>query len=174
MVPIAGILALATSPIAKWLGVIAAIAAALGGAYLAIDSRAVARCERDNALAVIHAQEEAHQEHLAAIERGDKLAAELAKTQRRLDAKQREYLAYANGIAGNCPASLGVLTSAASGGQANIPETASDPADSTAADGPPGVAARLIGANIAINYARFQECVARYDALIDWHEANLK
>ena len=174
MLPIAGVLALATSPVAKWIGAIAALAAAIGGAYLAIDARAVARCERDSALSVMHAQEEAHQENLAAIERGDKLAAELAQTQRRLDAKQAEYLRYAYGITGNCPASLGLLTSAASGGQATLPEATGEPANPPVADGSPEVAARLIGANIAINYARFQECIARYDALIDWHEANLK
>lgn len=163
MLPIAGILAFARSPAALWLGAGLAVAAAVWGAYLAVDSRGFARCERDAVLSAAHAAEEAHQFHLAEVERGNALSAELVKTQRRLDATKAEYLAYAHGIAGNCPDPVRVLAHYAARGEP-LPETPGPPTNAA-----PPVSAAALGANIAENYARCIANAAQLEALIGWH-----
>lgn len=145
------------------LGAVVAVAAFLGwGAVALVDSTRDA-CERSHELDALHTAEEAHQTYLAEVARGNALSAELVKTQRRLDATKSEYLAYANGIAGNCPADLGLLTHAAATG-ASLPAATGTPADPAAT-----VAAAAIGANIAENYARCLANAAQLSTLIDWH-----
>ena len=95
--------------------------------------------------------------------RGEALSKGLAEKERELSALNREYLTYANAITGNCPASLGVLVGTAASGQA-LPATPGASPDPAAA-----VGAAAIAANIATNYPRCWECVARLNALLDWH-----
>ena len=95
--------------------------------------------------------------------RGEALSVGLAEKERELNTLNREYLTYANAITGNCPDSLGVLTAAAAAGQA-LPAA---PGPST--DPPATVGAAAIASNIATNYPRCWECIARLNALVDWH-----
>lgn len=111
------------------------------------------------------AQNEAEQLVQLARERGDKLAAQLVISQRKVQEKHNELLAYANGISGNCPASLGVLVAAASSSSSNLPDSASNSANQTST-----IEASLIAANVATNYSRHAECISGFNALIDWHE----
>ena len=95
--------------------------------------------------------------------RGEALSVGLAEKERELNTLNREYLTYANAITGNCPDSLGVLTAAAAAGQA-LPAA---PGPST--DPPATVGAAAIASNIAENYTRAWDCIARYNAILDWH-----
>lgn len=95
--------------------------------------------------------------------KGEALSAGLAAKERELSALNREYLTYANAITGNCPASLGVLVGTAAAGQ-TLPATPSPSPDPAAT-----VGAAAIASNIATNYPRCWECVARLNALLDWH-----
>lgn len=95
--------------------------------------------------------------------RGEALSAGLAEKERELSSLNREYLTYANAITGNCPAALGVLVGTAAAGQA-LPAAPGPSTDPTAA-----VGAAAIATNIATNYPRCWECVARLNALLDWH-----
>lgn len=95
--------------------------------------------------------------------RGEALSAGLAQKERELSTLNREYLTYANAIVGNCPDSLGVLTAAAAAGQ-TLPATPSPSPDPAAT-----VGAAAIASNIATNYPRCWECIARLNALLDWH-----
>lgn len=172
--PIHGILAFFGSPVAKWLGAVVAVAALLGGAYLAIDSRAVARCEREHGMAAIHAQEEAHQFYLTEVERGNDLSATLVQTQRRLDATKSEYHAYANAITGNCDPSFRVFVEYASGAKTDMPEAPGAPVDGPFAEDAlerayQEAVARRIGRNVAENFSRLDFCVAEKRAINAWH-----
>ncbi len=158
------ILTFLRSPIAKWLGVILAIAGLCIGGYLFIYNRGVASCEGRHQLAAAEAASAAHQRYLSEVARGDAISAELIKTQRRLNDVKTEYLAYANGISGNCPADLGLLVNAAVSG-AGMPQAASRPVDPSAT-----IAAALVAANVAENYGRANSCIAQLNALIDWHQ----
>lgn len=151
------------SPLARYLGVAIALSFAIWGLYLAIDSRGYSRCEGDVQLAHLHAQEEAHQAYLAAVEKGEELAAELAVTQRKLNDVKREYLAYANGISGNCPADLGVLINSAAS-NTEVPKPPSKPVDPSAT-----ISASIVATNIAENYSRANSCITQLNALIGWH-----
>jgi len=95
--------------------------------------------------------------------RGDALSAKLVEKERELSNLSREYLTYANSIVGHCPNTLGVLTAAAAAGQA-LPAA---PGPST--DPPATVGAAAIASNIAENYTRAWDCIARYNAILDWH-----
>jgi hypothetical protein len=95
--------------------------------------------------------------------RGDALSAGLAEKERELNTLNREYLIYANAITGHCPESLGVLVGAAAAGQ-TLPATPGPSPHPSAAAG-----AAAIAANIATNYPRCWECIARLNALLDWH-----
>ena len=150
-----------------------AVAAALAGGYWAIRDSGVRSCERDVAAATSLAQEEAHQYLLAEVARGEDLSKKLAQTQRKLNDKQAELLAYANGITGNCSGDFGVFVASASGA-GDVPKTASPPATAPAAKAPSDIAANIIAFNIATNYTRLDQCVASLNALLDWHEGNLK
>jgi len=173
-------LTLLRSPIAKWLSVTVLVASALGGAYLFVDSRATARAERACAVdlqesqsqmlhGLLAAQEEAHQFHLAEVARGEEISAELSKTQRRLDATKTEYLAYANGIVGNCPADLGrVLMSYPSPNSDR--EAGENPAPSTPPDTSNTVAASAIATNVTINRWAFESNFAQCTALFKWYK----
>jgi len=148
-----------------------------GGVWMAADHRGYARCERDTSLATYRAQEEALQHALAQIERGNEISAELAKTQQKLRSTEREYLTYANSITGVCSPDFRVLVEYASGAKADMPEAASTPANPATPETPADPAleqaiTRATAANVAINYARLDACVAGYNALIDWHGAN--
>lgn len=95
--------------------------------------------------------------------RGEALSAGLAAKERELNTLNREYLTYANSIVGHCPDTLGVLTAAAAAGQAL-------PAAPGPSPNPPAtVGAAAIASNIATNYPRCWECIARLNALLDWH-----
>lgn len=95
--------------------------------------------------------------------RGEALSAGLAAKERELSNLSREYLTYANAITGHCPDSIGVLVSAAAAGQA-LPAT---PGPSP--NPPATVGAAAIASNIAENYTRAWDCIARYNAILDWH-----
>ena len=95
--------------------------------------------------------------------RGEALSVGLAEKERELNTLNREYLTYANAITGNCPASLGVLVGTAAAGQ-TLPATPGPSPDPAAA-----VGAAAIATNIATNYPRCWECIARLNALLDWH-----
>jgi hypothetical protein len=174
------VFALFRSPIAKLVGYVLLITSFLAGAYIFVDSRATARAEsacelaatvEQNLLltAAIHSAQEAHQFTLAEIERGEKLSAELAKTQRRLSDTKTEYLAYANGITGNCPADLGRVLmpypAPSDSGEASEDSATSAPTDPAAT-----VAASLIAGNIAENRWRFDSNYAQCTALFKWHQ----
>ena len=161
--PIAGILAVARSPVTKWIGAGLAVAGIAWYGYSTIYDRGVSACERDAVLSAAHAQEEAHQTYLAEVERGNALSAELVKTQRRLNETKAEYLAYANAISGNCPEPIRVLAHYAARNEP-VPETARAPVDPAAA-----VSAAAVAGNIAENFARCHANAAQLQALIDWH-----
>jgi hypothetical protein len=142
---------------------------------LAADSRGYARCERDTAFAVSQATEEAHQFHLAEVARGDAISAELSKVQQKLKRTEYEYLTYANAISGVCSPDFRVFVEYASGAKADMPAATSTPPGPAVAEAPTDPArdqaiTRAIAANVAINYARLDACVAGYNALIDWHQ----
>lgn len=150
-----------------------AIAAVIAGGYWAIRDSGVRACERDVAAATSMAQEEAHQYVLAEITRGEELSKKLAQTQRKLNDKQAELLAYANGITGNCSGDFGVFVASASGA-GDMPKTPSAPAAAPATKAPADIAANIIAFNVATNYTRLDQCVSSLNTLIDWHEGHLK
>lgn len=162
------------SPIFRGVVLAFAVAAIIGWAYMAVYGRGVAACERDHFAANAAAAEEQHQQYLAEVARGEELSAKLAKTQRRLDAKQTEYLTYAGAITGVCDPSLRMFVEYASGAKAGVPESSITPATTTAAESAADLAyqaevTRAIGINVATNYARLDKCVAEFNAIIDWH-----
>lgn len=140
------------------------VAGAAWVGYNAIDGRGYNRCKAEVELANLHAAEEAHQVYLAEVARGDAISAKLAITERRLNETKSEYLAYAHGIVGNCPAELGVFLAAEAASAANLPK-----APSPLVDSPATLEASIIAANIAENRGRFEINYARCAALIDWH-----
>jgi hypothetical protein len=151
------------------------LAGGIGGAYLVADRGGYARCERDTAFAVSQGAEEAHQFHLAEVARGDAISAELSKVQQKLKRTEYEYHTYANAITGVCDPSFRVFVEYASGAKDPLPAATSTPPDSTAPETPTDptrdqAITRAIAANVAINYARLDACVAGYNALIDWHQ----
>ena len=159
------VLAILTSPAAKYALGAAALAASLYAGYSFIYNKGYEAARMEALAASSLAQNEAEQLVQLARERGDKLAAQLVISQRKVQEKHNELLAYANGISGNCPASLGVLVAAASSSSSNLPDSASNSANSAAT-----VEASLIAANVTTNYSRHAECIAGFNALIDWHE----
>lgn len=164
------VLAILTSPAAKYALGAAALAASLYTGYSFIYNKGYEAARTEALAASSRAQTRADLLVSAARKQGDKLAADLANTQRKLNDKQVELLAYANGISGNCPASLGVLVASASSGSSHLPDSASNATNSAAIDSSTGIAANLIAANVATNYSRHAECIASFNALIDWHE----
>lgn len=165
------LLSFLTSPAAKYL---LAIIAAVGMAYAAysfIYNKGYSAAQTEYQLASMEAQAKADKLINEANKRGDDLAAKLTLTQRKVNEKQTELLAYANGISGNCPASLGVLVGAASTTSNEVSGTASSSANSAPANGTANIAASAIAANVAINYSRHAECIASFNALIDWHNS---
>jgi hypothetical protein len=137
---------------------------AIVGVGLYIRHTGYAACEEANRAEV--AQVIARQATItaAANAKGQALSERLLDTERKLRDTEKEYLTYANAITGHCPASLGVLTSAASSGQPLPP--AAGPSAPTAAP----IGAAPIAANIAENYTRAWACIAQLNALVDWHE----
>jgi hypothetical protein len=114
-------------------------------------------------------------EYRAAIARGDAISAELSKVQQKLKRTEYEYLTYANAITGVCSPDFRVFVEYASGAKEPVPAAPSTPPDPAAAEAPTDPArdqaiTRAIAANVAINYARLDACVAGYNALIDWHQ----
>jgi hypothetical protein len=143
------------------------LASGIGGAYLVADRSGYARCERDVSRSNALAQAAENQRYREAIERADSISEELAKTQRTLNATKIEYLAYANGIGGNCPEPLRVLAHYAARNEP-VPETPSPPTDAA-----PTFSASDIAKNIAENYARCHANAAQLDALIKYHKEPL-
>ena len=164
------VLAILTSPAAKYALGAAALAASLYAGYSFIYNKGYEAARMETLAESALAQNEAEQLVQLARERGDKLAAQLVISQRKVQEKHNELLAYANGISGNCPANLGLLVAAASSSSNNLPNSASNSANQTATDSSTGIAASLIAANVATNYSRHAECIAGFNALIDWHE----
>jgi len=159
------IIALLTSPAAKYALGAAALAASLYAGYSFIYNKGYEAARTEALAASSRAQTRADLLVSAARKQGDKLAASLANTQRKLNDKQVELLAYANGISGNCPASLGVLVASASSSSDKVPDSANNATNSAAT-----IEAALIAANVATNYSRHAECIAGFNALINWHE----
>ena len=153
-----------TSTIALRLGLAGLVALAFGGAYLAVDSRGFDRCTAERDLADYQVAEEAHQYLLAETARGDAISAELAKTQRRLNATKTEYLAYANSIRGHCPADLGLFLATETLAPPSVPATPGESANPA-----PPVDASQIAGNIAENRWRFELNRAACTALVNWH-----
>ena len=154
-------------------GLIAVLASGATFAYMAIDSRATTRCERDAQLVAFTAAEEAHQYYLAEVTRGDELSERLLKTQRKLNAKEYEYITYANAVTGLVDPSVRVLVQYASGAKDGVPKATISTPDAPVTEAPivnSTAITRAIAANIAINYARLDHCVAGFNALIDWHK----
>mgnify|MGYP003545175398 FL=1 len=164
------VFALLTSPAAKYALGAAALAASLYAGYSFIYNKGYEEARMEAVVSANLAQNEAEQLAQLARERGDKLAAQLVISQRKVQEKHNELLAYANGISGNCPSGLGVLVAAASSSNSNLPDSASSPANQAATYCSTGIAANLIAANVATNYSRHAECIAGFNALIDWHE----
>ena len=147
-----------------------AVLAALGAAawvYSGIWDRGYISCkaklDKANAAAMLARDAELDVARL----KGEALSAGLAAKERELSNLSREYLTYANAITGHCPESLGVLVGAAAAGQA-LPATPG-PSPNTAAAAGAAANAGAIAANIATNYPRCWECIARLNALLDWH-----
>ncbi len=145
------------------LGAVVAVAAFLGWGAVTLRNSATEQCNQAHAAAQAEAAAADHADYLAAIAWGSQISAQLAQTQRRLNDVKTDYLAYAHGIAGNCPADLGVLIDAAARGK-NLPAATGTPADPAAT-----VAAAAVGANIAENYARCLANASQLSALVDWH-----
>jgi len=146
-------------------------AVAIGSAWTVYDfvwSRGKAACQAEAAVATAKQAAEHAARLRGALALGDALSEKLAKKERALSALTQEYTIYANAITGNCPASLGVLVGAASAASA-VP-----PTPGTSFDPPAAVAAAPLAANIATNYARAWDCIARYNALLDWHAGLVK
>lgn len=174
--------ALFRSPLAIGIGVVALVAFSVWGAYWVVDSRGFARAERACAVELqasqsqrLHdlfaAQEGAHQFYLAEVERGDAISAELAKTQRRLDATKTEYLAYANAITGHCPGDLGVLMSWPA--RESDREAGENPTPGSPPHSADTVDAAAIAQNIAINRWACESNYAIHSALTKWHKGDL-
>jgi hypothetical protein len=77
-------------------------------------------------------------------------------------------MAYANGISGNCPASVGVLSNAAAAGLP-LPAPTGKP-DAAAAP----ISAADLATNIAENYSRANANAEQLSALIRWHQEVMK
>lgn len=146
-------------------GMLSVLALALFLGWGAVTLRDSTRqaCDRDHEQARLAGVEAQMDATLDEIERGDQISARLAQTQRRLYETKTAYLAYANGIAGNCPADLGVFLAAESAGH-GLPETSRPSADPAAT-----VAAAVIAANIAENRGRFEANFAQCAALVEFH-----
>jgi len=160
--------ALLASPLARYGFLALGAAVAAGSAYLWAYGRGQDACEAEHLAIMAETLQRQQAIASAAQARGDKLSADLAATQRKLQATEKEYLTYANAITGNCPADLGVLIGAASRGD-SLPEATGAPASKA-----PPIDAAPLAANIAINYPRCFACYAQLNALIDWHTADEK
>ena len=164
-------------PIRAWasIGAVLALSVFAWWGYHTIDHRGYARCDGEYQSAAAKAASDAHTEYLAAISWGNQISAKLAETQRRLDAEKSEYLTYANSITGVCDPSFSLFVEHASGAKTGVPA-----ATGSAADGPSSekaielayqaAMARLVAVNIAENYARLDQCVTGFSALIEWHK----
>lgn len=140
-----------------------ALAAVAAWAAHALRAEGVEQCEQSHLAAAARDQQDAAA-HLAVVQaRADALSTALAERERQYSNLRAEYLTYANAIVGNCPAALGVLIQSAAAAQP-LPASPGAPADPAAAAG-----AARIAANVAENYTRAWDCIARYNALLDWH-----
>lgn len=146
-----------------YLGLFLAVVGAGWTVYYRIDAAGYDRCHAEWDEAVRVAKEKRDAELIVARLRGDALSKALAEKERQLSDLKGEYLAYANAITGNCPASLGMLVQSAAT-SAGLPPPSGPPADSSAT-----IAASLVAANIATNYPRCHAAIAQLNALIDWH-----
>ena len=168
--PITALAFLKTTAGKSVVGVVA-VAALAGYAYLAGRSSGVDSCEERHELARLKAVEEAQQHYNAALAWGNQISTQLAQTQRRLNETKSEYLAYANGIVGNCDGSIGLFLAAESA-PGSLPEAPGAPTDAAPAVEAPPIAASLVAANIAENRWRFEANYAQCTALIAWHTEN--
>lgn len=137
--------------------------AALFGLYRHVVDTGYQQCRVEWDAAVVEQQTQNQQDYLAALAWGNQISADLAAKQRQLENLKGEYLSYASAITGNCPESLGVfVASVAAGGP--VPTAPRTPPDPSAA-----IAASVIAANVATNYAIARACQAQLNAVIDWH-----
>jgi hypothetical protein len=157
------------SPLFRGVLLTCIVAGLLGWIAMGIRSSGVDACEREHQILLSQALEEEHQKYMALAADAERISTELANTERKLNEKQAEYIAYANAITGNCSGSFGVFLQSASASTPNLPATPGASAGSSAPQSPADFAANIAGANIAINYARFDQCLARYGALLEWH-----
>lgn len=164
------ILSLLASPAAKYALGATVIAASAYAGYSFIYNKGYEAARQEAWAASSKAQARADLLVSIARKQGDALAAQLIQAQRKIQEKQNDLLAYANGISGNCPANLGLLVAAASTNTSNLPNSAGNSTNSPPANATSSVAASLIAANVAVNYSRHAECIASFNALIDWHE----
>ena len=162
-------------PIRVWASIGAALALTVFAwwGYHTIDHRGYSRCQGEYQVAAAKAAADAHTEYLAAVSWGNQISEKLAETQRKLDDNKSEYITYANSITGVCDPSVRMLVQYASG--AKLPATAGAPAptaspESTADLAYEAAVTKAIGLNIAENYARLDQCVAGFSALIEWHK----
>jgi len=131
--------------------------------YDAVWTRGNDACHAEWAAASARTIEQRDAELEVARIRGDALSRELADKERQYNNLRTEYLTYANAIPGVCDPRLGVLVGAAATGKP-LPAAPGAPADPAAT-----VTTAAIAGNIAENYTRAWECIARLNALIDWH-----
>lgn len=131
--------------------------------YDAVWTRGNDACHAEWAAASARTIEQRDAELEVARIRGDALSKGLADQERRYGQLKAEYLVYANSITGVCDPALGVLVGAGAAGKP-LPPAASAPVDQAAP-----IDAAPIAANIAENYSRAWDCIARYNALLDWH-----
>lgn len=160
--------ALLMSPLARSVGAVVAVTLITSGVWLHGRHSGYNASELEHQAALADALQRQQSLIDAANERGNELAADLAKTQQQLQQVSKEYLTYANAITGNCPRDLGVLVHAASSGKP-VPTTPSKPAGPPASAEADGIAAQLVAANVAENYTRFAACYQQLNALIDWN-----
>jgi hypothetical protein len=168
-----------TSPAAGYVAAGIALIAFLGYGAVALDSNGYDRADKACQLAgtkeqnellatALQSAESAHKFTLAEFKRGEEISKKLATTQRKLDETKTEYLTFANGIVGNCPADLGrVLMSWPQNSGSEGAGKASP--SGTPAHSSETVDAAPIAANIALNRANCERNFAEHSALLEWH-----
>jgi hypothetical protein len=146
----------------------------LGWGAVTLRDSATEQCNQAHETKRLQAVEKQMDATLDEIERGNKISAQLAQTQRRLDATKAEYLQYANAITGVCDPSVRLLVEYASGAKTGMPAASGPSATATPAESAADLAyqaevTRAIGVNVAENYARLDKCLAEFNTVIDWH-----
>ena len=144
-------------------------------ASMALRNNGYEACESKHQVANAIETTAIHEDFLAGVLWGDKLSANLLQTERELNDEATQYQFLANRITGKCDSSVRLLVEHASGTKAKLPEASSTPITEATPESALDRAyeeavARAIGENIAINYSRFDKCIAEYTALIAFHD----